>query len=147
MRFDVETARGIALEAHQGQKYGDLPYAVHVLDVAAMLAPLGPRFQALAYVHDVLEDTDYEFPPLNFFTDAEWASVDAITRREGERYFDYVRRCKQDFVARVVKIADIRYHLDPSRVDAISESQQERYRKALVILEGDWEPTDQGRES
>lgn len=50
-------ARAYAVEAHGPQTYGDEPYAVHLDAVAAIAAPFGEVAEAVAYLHDVVEDT------------------------------------------------------------------------------------------
>ena len=52
-------ARSFAADAHGSQTYGSQPYVVH-LDAVAALVPDEPNLQAVAYLHDVLEDTDVE---------------------------------------------------------------------------------------
>lgn len=50
-----------AIERHGDQRYGDRPYAVHLQDVAAILANIDIRDDetlAAAWLHDVLEDTN-----------------------------------------------------------------------------------------
>lgn len=68
----IVTAREFAVRAHGAQKYGDHPYAVHLDEVAeiALHAALASVYMrsgqdfgvasivAVAYVHDVLEDTE-----------------------------------------------------------------------------------------
>lgn len=54
----IKKAREYAIEAHGSQKYGKLPYHVHLDEVAQIAAPYGETAQALAYLHDVIEDTD-----------------------------------------------------------------------------------------
>jgi (p)ppGpp synthase/HD superfamily hydrolase len=49
------TPREFAVAAHGAQRYGDGPYSVH-LDAVAAIA--GPEHEAVAYLHDVLEDTE-----------------------------------------------------------------------------------------
>ncbi len=49
------TPREFAIRAHGEQRYGDQPYSVH-LDAVAAIA--GPAYEAIAYLHDVLEDTE-----------------------------------------------------------------------------------------
>ncbi len=51
-----DAARTFAAEAHGAQTYGSQPYVVH-LDAVAALVPDDPSLQAVAYLHDVLEDT------------------------------------------------------------------------------------------
>ncbi len=50
-------ARSFAYAAHSGQLYGTLPYSAHLDAVAELVAPFGERAQAVAYLHDVVEDT------------------------------------------------------------------------------------------
>ncbi len=51
-------ARDFAVKAHGDQEYGEgVPYVVHLDAVAALVFPYGRELQAVAYLHDVLEDT------------------------------------------------------------------------------------------
>jgi (p)ppGpp synthase/HD superfamily hydrolase len=69
----VETARELAIAAHDGQLYGTgEPYSIHPQQVARMAERLGygPEVVAACYLHDVIEDTTVteeklhqEFPP------------------------------------------------------------------------------------
>ncbi|RQP25373.1 HD domain-containing protein [Piscinibacter terrae] len=52
-----EKARSLAVRAHGDQKYGEHPYVVHLDDVAALAQPYGEVAVAVAYLHDVVEDT------------------------------------------------------------------------------------------
>lgn len=57
---DAERARSFAVSFHSDQKYGDLPYVVHLDDVFALskgVAPLESPLLPAAYLHDVVEDT------------------------------------------------------------------------------------------
>ena len=67
MNEHITKAREFAMTAHGDQKYGDMPYVAHLDQVASWL-PLfgyddtassghGDQYQ-VAYLHDVLEDTD-----------------------------------------------------------------------------------------
>ncbi|MGH1340462.1 MAG: HD domain-containing protein [Nannocystales bacterium] len=56
-------ARTFAAAAHGGQTYGAQPYVVH-LDAVAALVPDEPEIRAVAYLHDVLEDTDVQHSTL-----------------------------------------------------------------------------------
>ena len=53
-------ARDYAVRKHWGQMYGDLPYIVHLEQVAAVCKEFGlPTIvQVAAYLHDILEDTN-----------------------------------------------------------------------------------------
>ena len=52
------SARKYAIEKHGNQKYGELPYSVHLDAVAAIASEYGDGAQVVAYLHDVVEDTD-----------------------------------------------------------------------------------------
>lgn len=58
---NVENAKLFALTGHAGQSYGDGDpgsyYRDHVLAVVGHCMPYGPQCVAVAYLHDVLEDT------------------------------------------------------------------------------------------
>ncbi|RJQ25427.1 HD domain-containing protein [Candidatus Parcubacteria bacterium] len=51
-------AREFAVKAHGSQMYGDLPYSAHLDAVASLARPYGLTCEAIAYLHDVAEDTD-----------------------------------------------------------------------------------------
>lgn len=55
-------AREFAIAAHGDQRYGDAPYAVHLAAVVAIVGALpsaasAPELAAVAWLHDVIEDT------------------------------------------------------------------------------------------
>lgn len=58
----VREARAFAVRAHGRQKYGDEPYSVHLDEVAEVTRGVedSPLALAVAYLHDVLEDTAVE---------------------------------------------------------------------------------------
>jgi len=64
-------ARAFAVKAHGDQKYGTQPYSVHLDAVAELVADYGEEAKVVAYLHDVVEDTD--------------VTVDEIRTRFGER--------------------------------------------------------------
>jgi (p)ppGpp synthase/HD superfamily hydrolase len=56
---EIYQARDFALRAHGDQKYGDLPYGVHLFDVVQVLRDFdatNSEWKA-GFLHDVLEDT------------------------------------------------------------------------------------------
>jgi len=54
----IEKAREFAVMRHGDQKYGDLTYSVHLDAVAEIAKEYGDVAAAIAYLHDVVEDTD-----------------------------------------------------------------------------------------
>ena len=53
-----EQARSYAIKAHGDQRYGEHPYSVHLDEVAKIAGQYGDQAQVVAYLHDVIEDTD-----------------------------------------------------------------------------------------
>ncbi|KXF83194.1 HD domain-containing protein [Enterovibrio coralii] len=50
-------ARTIARVRHEGQRYGEFPYHVHLDDVERLSQPFGLNAMVVAQLHDILEDT------------------------------------------------------------------------------------------
>ncbi|MCC4798622.1 phosphohydrolase [Enterovibrio norvegicus] len=50
-------ARTFARARHEGQRYGEFPYHVHLDDVERLAQPFGMNAMIIAQLHDVLEDT------------------------------------------------------------------------------------------
>lgn len=137
----LERAIAIAAGAHAGQvdKAG-APYILHPLRVMMRLSDTERRIVAM--LHDVLEDCPgWTARRLveDGFSDAVVVAVDALTKRQDEDYFVFVRRCAADPIARDVKRADIADNLDTSRLgahlSATDEARVRKYRKALEILD------------
>jgi guanosine-3',5'-bis(diphosphate) 3'-pyrophosphohydrolase len=53
-----DLARSFAVAAHDTQTYGVHPYSFHLDEVAALAAPYGEEAVVVAYLHDVVEDTE-----------------------------------------------------------------------------------------
>lgn len=140
---DILKAQRLAYDAHEGQTYGDSPFIIHPKDVVlrSYRAAYGPVAIAAAWLHDVVEDTDVTLDDLRErgFDERVVTAVDALTRRDGEQYFDYIRRAMQHPVGHLVKIADNRsnwaelwrYDDDERRL-----FHANRYNKAWKILTG-----------
>lgn len=127
-----QEAREFATQAHGDQMYGDQPYMTHVEDVASGFDD--PLLQRIAYLHDVVEDTDIGLDEIHDRFGSEVGSaIDALTRREGEQYFDFIQRANQHPHARQIKLADLHANLKRQP----HESLARRYNKAIGILTKD----------
>ncbi len=141
-------ARRIAEEAHAGQddKAGE-PYIGHVARVAARLDD--PLDRAVAWLHDVLEDTEWTWLDIvnaraqDAAVDrAEWldllGDLGRLTHPHGEPRQDYYYRVRCSRRAVRVKLADIADNADPERLarldDATRVRLEEKYRKAREAL-------------
>lgn len=86
---------------------------------------------AAAYLHDVLEDTEYT---LEDFPVIIQEIVGILTRRKNENYFDYICRIQDSgplcVPCRAIKIADLRCNMK----DLNEGSMKDKYRFAEEIL-------------
>lgn len=125
----------VTYHGHDEDKIGK-PVILHPLMV--MMRMETEQEKTLALLHDVIEDTHATFNDLrrNGFSDDTIASLDAITRREGEKYFDYIDRLSRDELATKVKIQDLQDNMAREH-PSVSEKKSltKRYMKALSILE------------
>lgn len=137
----VERAEGVARRAHgrQVDKAG-LPYIGHPERVAAAVAG-DPVAQAVAWLHDVVEDTDVTLADLRDagLPERVVVAVDAITRRDEEPRDDYYARVANDPIALRVKRADIADNSGSQRMGLLDEATQARlrakYAHALATLD------------
>ena len=132
-------AIALAATAHAGQldKAGE-PYILHPIRVMQRFE--SDIVRAVGVLHDVVEDTDValaqvaqEFGP----TVAE--AVDALTRREGESYFDFIKRCGRNDIAHQVKCVDLEDNMDLNRIPRQLQTDKDRarnekYARALFQL-------------
>lgn len=136
----LEHAIALAAKAHAGQvdKAG-APYILHPLRVMLRVASAEERIAAV--LHDVVEDCGWTLKRLaaEGFSKSVIEAVDALSRRPGETYEDFVRRAGEDPIGRRVKIADLEDNSDPSRIASPTQKDRDRiekYRKALAVLRG-----------
>jgi (p)ppGpp synthase/HD superfamily hydrolase len=113
----VQKAMSIATIAHEGQssKTGG-PFIDHVRRVAEAVS--GEDEVLVAWLHDVVEKgPGWTFDKLRAegFSENVVEAVDAMSKRDGEEYFDFVRRSIQNPLARPVKRADLTDNLAQMR--------------------------------
>lgn len=133
-----EKALQIARTAHLGQtdKSGH-PYIRHPIAVA--FAFQDEIHIAVALLHDVVEDTSITLQALREegFPEDIIEAVDAITRRSGENYADYLNRVKENPIARAVKLQDLEHNMWLERIPFLTEedySRLERYKQYHQFL-------------
>jgi (p)ppGpp synthase/HD superfamily hydrolase len=134
----LERAIEIAARAHSGQRdKAGAPYILHPLRVMLRAATDAERIAAV--LHDVVEDSDWTFDQLRAegFAPEVVEAVDALTRRPGETYEEFVLRAGAHPLARRVKLADLADNSDPNRITSPTEqdlARLERYRRAIALL-------------
>lgn len=112
----LSDAVAFAARVHLGQidKAG-APYILHVLRV--MLSVRGLDEQVAAVLHDTVEDAGISLDTIRIrFGDVVADAVDALTRRQGETYSDFIERCRENPIARVVKLADVADNMNLERL-------------------------------
>lgn len=122
----LELARAIALFAHDGQvdKLG-VDYYKHPEAVAAKCTSLDSK--TVAYLHDVVEDTSISLDilkGLGFENDIVEA-VRCLTKEAGYDEEDYIRRIKNNSLARQVKLADLEHNSDIDRINSGTDEVKE----------------------
>ena len=147
----VKDAKELAEKLHEGMtdKYGN-PYFEHLERVADRVREMEydmvdetseiNLYIAAAYLHDVIEDTEYTLSELTEkFGEVITEAVKLLTRDNEETYADYVIGIKKSVfiegkIARVVKLADLFDHLmgpTPCPPNLVK-----RYEKSLYSLMG-----------
>ena len=92
-----------------------------------------------AYMHDAIEDGYISWEEaVDLMGQMEGSDrimqiLDAVTRREGEMYTDYIDRVSQDEDATMIKRADLRNNM--GRGGGAKESLMKRYKKAVAQLD------------
>lgn len=134
----VKLAEEFAEKKHSGQvdKAG-IAYIEHPRAVAAKLD--GEKEKIVAFLHDTVEDTDATIDEIrSIFGDEIAEAVSYLTHEKGTPYLEYVKRLKQNELARKVKLADLSHNMDLSRIPNVTEKDRERvekkYKKAFEIL-------------
>lgn len=134
MNEQFETALSVMSEVHKGQvdKAG-LPYALHPLRVMSEVEPLD--YKVVALLHDVVEDAKVGSKQMLSELYAWYGflfdlidDVDLLSRKENEKYDDYIDRLVSSKKHRVlsVKLADLNDNLDTQRLQLLPV--EERYR-------------------
>lgn len=120
----VELARVVAREMHAGVlDRGKQPYIDHPAWVASRLDKHDHLGRAVAWLHDVVEDTSVTLQDLRGIGVPEvvLAAVDAITKRPGEEKLPYYRRVAANPIAYRVKLADLEHNSNLERMARIKD--------------------------
>ena len=132
-----ELALQIAQKAHSGQvdKAGK-DYILHPMTVASYMDTDVEK--TIAYLHDVLEDTDVTVDALRkIFPNEIVDTLITLTHRKDESYFEYIQRVSKSKLAKKVKVADLLHNLDITRIKEPTKQDYERlekYKKAILYL-------------
>lgn len=138
----------LATEAHDGtpDKAG-FPYIIHPLSVmrrvSLWLGPDDPRLEdalCAAVLHDVHEDCGISIQHIRVnFGNVIAELVDALSRRDGESYGDFIKRVvAAGLLAMIIKCCDMEDNFDEERASYLSTRQrdyfQKKYREHYAVL-------------
>ncbi len=130
-----ETALEIATKAHKGQvdKNG-VAYIAHPLAVAAQLDSL--ELKTIAILHDTIEDTNVtaEYLIERGIPKELVEVVQLLTKPKDEDYESYLKRVRENPMAKAVKLADLAHNTSPERAGGLNEKRKAKYALAKRIL-------------
>lgn len=125
----VERAKELAHRAHAGQvdKAGR-PYIEHVARVAARVSD-DPEAEAVAWLHDALEDCPEFAEEFWTFPAHVTKFVHYLTRVPDWKVRDYYSRISEHPIALRVKLADIADNSDETRLAMLDDKTAARLRR------------------
>lgn len=140
----LELAEKIATDAHKNQyRYKhNIPLDKYIVHPRRIVKSLGEKYandpnciiyQIVAWLHDVLEDTEWTREDLISAGIGEEivVMVEALSRQEGETYYNFIMCMDHSHMARKIKIADIEDNMND---DLQEGSLKDKYRLSLYIL-------------
>ncbi len=136
---NTKKALRLCFDAHKDQEdKSGMPYVFHPFHLAEQMET--EETTVVALLHDVVEDSDYTLEDLKAFgfSGAVTEAVALMTHADDVEYMDYVRKIKDNPIAKAVKLADLRHNSDLSRLDEVTEkalNRREKYLKAIELLE------------
>lgn len=145
--MQLDKAIAFAATAHKGQvdKAGR-PYILHPIHVMQSFESwrgvgddVRDQLQTVAILHDVVEDTHADVALVEkAFGKRIAQAVDAISKRPGETYRQYLERVQSDALALAVKVHDIKHNVSPERLKVLPRATriylQQKYDRALASL-------------
>lgn len=139
MSTKVELAKALAAHYHGNQKYGDKPYMYHLEQVAMnvkLLTDSTEDLLCIAYLHDILEDTDVRASVVyDLFGSEIFESLCRITKYPmlKNHYDKYIERVVENKNALLVKYCDTLANLSAS-IDDGNQGRISKYTKQLDLL-------------
>jgi (p)ppGpp synthase/HD superfamily hydrolase len=138
VKDDFNNAFTIAVFAHLDQKdKAGMPYILHPIRIFNQVHTNKSKIAAL--LHDVIKDSILTLEKLKpYFSEDIIEALDALTRRKGEEYQDYLARVKENALAMKIKYFDLKHNLNPERLKQLKLSTRVRlnrkYDEALKYL-------------
>ena len=110
----IDLAQRFSIEKHNGQKYGNYPYSVHLLETykIAELFNLSEEIKIACFLHDTLEDTKTKYSELKDIfgknvAELVYAVTDELGRdRTEKKKKTYVKITKAGIPSAILKLCD-----------------------------------------
>jgi len=125
----------IACDAHQGQSsINGEPYILHPLRL--LIKAKSNEEKIIAVLHDVIEKSNISLADLKNkgFDQNIISSIDSLSRRRSESYFDYIDRLMQNRISVKIKLLDladnIKIHSE-NNDNGIYDAKINQYKSAL----------------
>jgi hypothetical protein len=135
---DWSDFRMYAIRRHGNQMYGDMPYAFHLAKVECVLAEFGfteYHYQAAAWLHDIVEDTDATHDNIYASYGPLVACLVYTVTGEGsnrkERAASIFAKIAKYPAGAIVKVADRIANMTEARVDLHKSNKDDKVKMYL----------------
>lgn len=114
-----------------------LPLIFHLVHLAEQMTDEDSTVVAL--LHEVMEKGALTISDLRRegISEKDIEAISVLTYRGERQYIRYIRRIRENRIASLVKIADLKHDTDITRMDSISDENAkmiQKYEKALKVL-------------
>ena len=129
--------RDFAEIKHGEQKdRGGKPYVHHLISVSKWIPS---DLRNVAYLHDILEDTDTSIQELKDLGLNDWEIevIMILTKKKHQTYEQYIEAIKKRKEAVIVKLADLEDNMNLTRLPRLTDKDLKRikkYHKAYMFL-------------
>ncbi|HNZ50676.1 MAG TPA: GTP pyrophosphokinase [Bacilli bacterium] len=115
------------------------PYVFHPFFVASQMDDEDSTIVAL--LHDVIENHgnkyDFDYLMKEGMGEKICYAIDLLTYKKDVPYLDYIKKIKDNPLARKVKIADLKHNCNLQRLDGQTHPKYKLYQEALAYLESE----------
>ena len=134
---NIKRAMNICFNAHKNDydKAG-YPYVFHPFYVSTRMHDEDSIIVAL--LHDVVEDHGDMYTLENLrdlFGDKVYNALVLLTHSDDIPYMEYIKRIKENNLARKVKLADLKHNSDINRLNGVKPNKYDLYIEAINYLE------------
>jgi (p)ppGpp synthase/HD superfamily hydrolase len=140
MKSDLGKAISIAAAAFENKTdKGGHPYILHCIRVMNAMPSSDHELQAIAVMHDLIEDTNWSFKDLyaEGFSMRVVTALQLLTHDKETSYDDYIKRLAHNVDARLVKLADLKDNSDITRMKGLTKAdfdRLEKYQRSFAYL-------------